>query len=72
MHSEAGTPLLFGWDPLWVSTIIFVVTYVVIVTERVNRAIVSLLGAGLMITVGVLNQETAVRGVDFNTLDLAV
>ena len=43
-------------------------TYIVIMTERVNRAIVALLGAGLMILAGVLTQEAAIRGVDFNTL----
>ena len=62
--------ILFGWDPLWVSSILFVVTYAVIVSEKVNRAIVSLLGAGLMVMLGVLNQETAIRGIDFNTLGL--
>ncbi len=62
--------MVFGWDPLWVSSILFVATYAVIVTEKVNRAIVSLLGASLMITLGVLNQETAASGIDFNTLGL--
>ena len=62
--------IIFGWDPLWVSSILFVVTYAVIVSEKVNRAIVSLLGAGLMVMLGVLNQETAVSGIDFNTLGL--
>jgi Na+/H+ antiporter NhaD/arsenite permease-like protein len=72
MHetSELATELIFGWDPLWASSILFVATYAVIVTEKVNRAIVSLLGASLMITLGVLNQETAISGVDFNTLGL--
>jgi Na+/H+ antiporter NhaD/arsenite permease-like protein len=72
MHSEQEfvSHVIFGWDPLWVSTILFIVTYVIIVTEKVNRAIVSGLGAGLMITLGVLNQEQAVAGVDFNTLGL--
>ena len=72
MHSEQEfvSHVIFGWDPLWVSTILFIVTYVVIVTEKVNRAIVSGLGAGLMIALGVLNQEQAVAGVDFNTLGL--
>ena len=72
MHSEQEivSHVVFGWDPLWVSTILFIVTYVVIVTEKVNRAIVSGLGAGLMIILGVLNQEQAVAGVDFNTLGL--
>jgi len=62
--------MIFGWDPLWVSSILFVVTYAVIVSEKVNRAIVSLLGAGLMVMLGVLNQETAISGIDFNTLGL--
>jgi Na+/H+ antiporter NhaD/arsenite permease-like protein len=39
-------------------------------TEKINRAIVAGLGAGLMITLGVLNQEQAIAGVDFNTLGL--
>jgi Na+/H+ antiporter NhaD/arsenite permease-like protein len=72
MHGpDANTAhMLFGWDPLWVSSILFVVTYAVIVSEKVNRAIISLLGAGLMVMLGVLNQETAISGIDFNTLGL--
>jgi Na+/H+ antiporter NhaD/arsenite permease-like protein len=74
MHgtSEATAQVIFGWDPLWVSTILFVFTYGVIISDRVNRAIVSLLGAGLMIMLGVLNQETAISGIDFNTLGLLI
>lgn len=67
MH-ESGVP--FGWDPLWVSAVLFVATYVVIVTERVNRAVIALLGAGLMIVLGVLTQQAAIDGIDFNTLGL--
>ena len=68
--TEVAAHVIFGWDPLWVSTILFIVTYAVIITEKINRAIVALLGAGLMITMGVLTQQAAVRGVDFNTLGL--
>ena len=69
MDSHTST-VVFGWDPLWVSAVIFFATYLVIVTERINRAIVALVGAGLMITLGVINQQAAVRGIDFNTLGL--
>jgi len=62
--------IIFGWDPLWVSSIVFIITYAVIVTEKINRSIVALLGAGLMISLGVLNQQTAINGIDFNTLGL--
>ena len=69
-ESELAAQVIFGWDPLWVSSILFVATYAVIVSEKVNRAVVAGLGASLMITLGVLNQETAVSGIDFNTLGL--
>ena len=60
---EAATTghVLFGLDPLWVSTALLIVTYATIMTEKVNRAIVALVGAGLMISLGILNQEQAVR-----------
>ncbi|MBA3544875.1 MAG: ArsB/NhaD family transporter [Nannocystis sp.] len=64
------THVIFGLDPLWVSTALLLMTYAVIMTEKVNRAVVALLGAGLMISLGVLNQEAAIRGVDFNTIAL--
>lgn len=69
-ESELVAQVVFGWDPLWVSSILFVLTYIVIVVDRINRAIVAGLGASLMVSLGVLNQETAVKGIDFNTLGL--
>jgi Na+/H+ antiporter NhaD/arsenite permease-like protein len=69
MHNDAAIAI-FGMNPLIVAAVLFVATYAVIVTEKINRAIVALLGAGLMIALGVLNQEAAIRGIDFNTLGL--
>ena len=57
---------------LWLALGLFVATYTAIISERVNRAIVALLGAGLMIVCGVLNQQAAIDGIDFNTLGLLV
>jgi Na+/H+ antiporter NhaD/arsenite permease-like protein len=62
--------VIFGLNPLWVSTAILVVVYGVIMSERLNRAIIALLGAGVMIVVGCLDQVEAVKGVDFNTIAL--
>ena len=74
MHgSEAdAASVLFGLNPMWVAAVLFVITYIVVMTEKVNRAIVSLLAAGLMIVLGVLNQESAIRGIDFNTIGLLI
>ncbi len=72
MHGESASlsHVIFGWDPLWVSTILFIATYALIVSEKINRAIVAGVGAGLMLTLGVLTQKQAIAGVDFNTLGL--
>src|SRR3954471_5679052 len=71
MHGGGFTPdVMFGLDAMWTSTILLLVVYTVIITERVNRAIIALLGAGLMIQFGVLDQAKAVRGIDFNTIAL--
>jgi Na+/H+ antiporter NhaD/arsenite permease-like protein len=71
MHgSSAPAHVLFGLSPLWVAAILFVGAYVVIMTDKVNRAIVALLGAAIAILVGVLNQDEAMSSVDWNTLGL--
>ena len=62
--------ILFGLDPMIVSTVVLAVTYGVIIAEKVNRAIVALLGATLMVFAGALNQEEALNGVDWNTIGL--
>ncbi len=67
-HSSSET--FFGFPMLVVATTIFVLAYAVIITDRFNRAIVALLGATLVIGLGVLTQEEAIRGIDFNTLGL--
>lgn len=70
MEEAATGHVLFGLDPLWLSTALLILTYATIMTEKLNRAIVALLGAGLMISLGLLTQEQAVEGIDFNTLAL--
>lgn len=57
---------------LTLATLIFVVTYGVIISERLNRAVVALAGAALMILLGVFDQEEAVEAIDFNTLALLI
>ncbi len=69
-HSNAAVHVIFGLDPAWYAGTLFVLTYLLIMTDRINRAIVSMLAAALMILGGVLTQEAAVEGVDFNTLGL--
>ncbi len=66
-----GQPhVLLGLDPMWVACLLLLATYVLIVTERLNRSIIALLGGGVMIVSGVLTQDEAIRGIDFNTIAL--
>ena len=61
---------LTGPAATWVAVGVLLATYAVIMSERLNRAIVALLGAVLMIATGILNQTEAVAGIDFNTIGL--
>ncbi len=70
MPHDSASQVIFGLSPLLVSLTIFVLTYAVIVTEKINRSVVALLGAGLMIFAGVLNQAEAFHGIDLNTISL--
>ncbi len=72
MHSAGQfvPHVIFGLNPMWLSTIVLIVTYAFIISEKVNRAIVALIGGGLMIFLGVLDQSEAVKGIDWNTIGL--
>lgn len=72
MHGagHATAEVILGLSPLLVALAVFVLTYAVIVTDRINRAVVTLLGAGVMILTGVLHQGEAFAGIDFNTIGL--
>lgn len=62
--------MVAGGDRMWLAVAILGITYLAIMTERLNRAIVALLGAVIVIATGILNQEEAVAGIDFNTIGL--
>ena len=51
---------------------VLVATYAGVMSEKLNRSIVALLGALLMIVLGILTQKQAIDGIDFNTIGLLV
>ena len=51
---------------------VLVATYAAIMSEKINRSIAALLGALLMIVLGILTQQQAIEGIDFNTIGLLV
>ena len=52
--------------------VIFLISYAFIVSEKVHRTIAALSGAMLMVLAGVINQEDAIKHIDFNTLALLI
>ena len=56
----------------WVTVAIFLSTYVLIISERLHRTVVALAGAVLMVALGIVTQDQAIQGIDFNTLGLLI
>lgn len=53
-----------------IAVTIFVIAYALIISEKVHRTIVGIVGAVLMILTGILSQAGAIGHIDFNTLGL--
>ncbi len=52
------------------AVIVFLVALAVIASERVHRTQVALIGAAIVVVVGVIEQEQAIEAIDFNTIGL--
>lgn len=59
-------------NQLLVAISIFSLSYITIISEKINRMIVALLGGVLMIGFHILSQEEAFGFVDFNTIGLLI
>lgn len=57
---------------LLLAVIIFIMTYGIIITEKVNRTVTAVFGASILILFKVLSQEKAVEHIDFNTIGLLI
>ena len=54
----------------YIAIAIFVIAYILIISEKIQRTVVGLTGAMLMIFAGILTQEQAIHHIDFNTIGL--
>ena len=57
-------------NPTWLAGGIFLITYALIVTERIHRTIAALLGGVTIILIGVLDQDQAFQAIDWNVIFL--
>lgn len=51
---------------------IFLLTYALIISEKIHRTILAMSGAILMVLLGIMNQDSAIHHIDFNTLGLLI
>ncbi|QVK19537.1 ArsB/NhaD family transporter [Mycoplasmatota bacterium] len=52
--------------------LIFIVTYIFIITEKINRTVITLFAAIVMIVIHIIDEESAIKAIDFNTIGLLV
>ena len=72
MDAHILPQVIFGLNPQILATSILVISYIILFTEKLNRAVVALLGASVMIFTGILTQSSALAGIDFNTISLLI
>lgn len=57
-------------SPASLAILVFVATYVMLVWDRVNRAVIAMMAAGILVLLGVMTQEQAFESIDGNTIGL--
>lgn len=57
-------------DDTFIAGGVFLLTYAIIVSERIHRTIAALAGGFLMILLGIVNQDQAFHSIDFNVIFL--
>ncbi len=51
---------------------VFVAVYALIISEKIHRTVLAMVGGMLMVVFGILSQEQAIHHIDFNTIGLLV
>ncbi|MDR3335522.1 MAG: ArsB/NhaD family transporter [Treponema sp.] len=56
----------------WIAIVIFLGIFIIISTEKINKTIIAILGGGLFVGLGIIDQETAFKVIDWNVIFLLV
>ena len=72
----AAAPPFDANPAFWTATLIFIIAYVIIVSEKIHKTIVAICGAALMLLFKILDQQEAFHveefGVDWNVIFLLI
>lgn len=55
-----------------IASVVLILSYLLLFTEKLNRAVAVMLGAATMVLLSVLSYKQAISGVDFNTIALLI
>lgn len=64
--------ILSNINPMFLSSAILILVYAFLISEKINQAVIALLGGFAMIYLGILTQEKAIEYIDFNTIFLLI
>jgi Na+/H+ antiporter NhaD/arsenite permease-like protein len=56
----------------WIALALFLIIYIIISTDKINKTIVALLGGSVFIFLGIIGQEEAFRIIDWNVIFLLI
>lgn len=57
---------------VFIAIAVFIISYGIIISEKLHKTITALFGAALIVVLGIMSQEEAVRYIDFNTIGLLI
>jgi len=57
---------------LFTAILIFTITFILIISEKINRTSIALFGATMLLLTNVVTQEEAIGSIDFNTIGLLI
>src|SRR4030042_2772772 len=73
--AAATTQVVMGYS-FWIATGIFLIAYAFIVSEKIHKTLIAILGAGLMLVLKILEQHEAFHveelGIDWNVIFLLI
>ncbi|KJR40254.1 citrate transporter [Candidatus Magnetoovum chiemensis] len=77
MHETSAQAQPFVYNSaFWLATIIFALAYIMIITEKVHKTVVAIVGAGLVLILKILEQREAFHleefGIDWNVIFLLI
>lgn len=55
-----------------IAVTVFLITYALIISEKIHRMVIAMLGGVFLLVIGIISQEQAIHAIDFNTIGLLV